>query len=433
MRAVSDTRYYSGDYPYVTGVVPGTGGGEEVLALGHGFETGAQDNATGAAAMLEMAAALNRLIAAGRLPRPRRSIRVLVMPEDYGSSAYIAANMERMKRTIGAICVDTAAGPYEETGAYGFHMNPDVNRSYQDALVMRLAENYYAGMGRRFPRWFPYRAFTDSFLSDPTIGVPTLTALGSNGAVNVHHNSADTLDRVDPRSLADLSSLLAAFFYYLAAAGEDEIPWLAEITVDRAYDNAIRAAAPFLSRVAAADAGALGRELHGGLAKIAYEAERDSEALATLERLAAPGNRERVRARLRGPLDRIRRFSDDQRERLQQAVDRRAAALGALVPVQAAAPPADPRRAAAAGMVVTRKRFGPVTLDDLPLERREGFPGFGSNPAPLPLLLWCDGKRDLAEVIRLVELEHGPMNFDFVGYFRFLAKHGYVEVTAKGR
>ena len=48
-------------------------------------------------------------------------------------------------------------------------------------------------------------------------------------------------------------------------------------------------------------------------------------------------------------------------------------------------------------------------------------PDFAGIPAPLPILTWCDGKRDLAEVIRLVEFEQGPMDFDFVGYFKFLA------------
>jgi len=93
--------------------------------------------------------------------------------------------------------------------------------------------------------------------------------------------------------------------------------------------------------------------------------------------------------------------------------------------------PEDKSRAEAARMVVTRKRFGPVTLDDLPVGERQGYPGFGGNPAPLPLLLWCDGHRTLAEVIRLVELEHGRMNFDFVGYFKFLASHGYVDIAVR--
>jgi hypothetical protein len=46
---------------------------------------------------------------------------------------------------------------------------------------------------------------------------------------------------------------------------------------------------------------------------------------------------------------------------------------------------------------------------------------------PTSALYWCDGKRNLAEVIRLTELEMGPQTFDFTGYFKFLEKHGYVE------
>jgi hypothetical protein len=44
-------------------------------------------------------------------------------------------------------------------------------------------------------------------------------------------------------------------------------------------------------------------------------------------------------------------------------------------------------------------------------------------------LFWCDGKRNLSEVIRYTELELGPQNFDFVGYFQFLARKGYVDIV----
>jgi hypothetical protein len=308
-------------------------------------------------------------------------------------------------------------------------MTPDVNRSYQDALIMRIAENYYAQMPRRFPRWTPYRPTSDSFLSDPTIGVPTIAASGSSGATSVHHNSADTLDRVDPRSLHDLSAIVASFLYYLASAGDREIPWLAEITVDRSYENTLRAVAPYLDRIAsAADAEVLGRELYSGLAKANYNAERDRDALVSVLRLAHATTREEIRSALQTSLTRIQRFADEQCERLREAANRRAVQLSAALPVKALARPADPRRAEAGQIVVKRKRFGPITLDDLPLNEREGFPGFASVPAPLPLLTWCDGKRTLAEVIRLIELEQGPMDFDFVGYFKFLAKRGSVEL-----
>jgi hypothetical protein len=310
-------------------------------------------------------------------------------------------------------------------------MNPDISRSYQDALIMRIAENYYAGLQGRYPRWSAYRATTDSYLSDPMIGVPTIALHGSSGATNVHHNSEDTLDRVDPRSLRDLSAMIAGFLYSLASADEREIPWLAQITMDRSYENTIRAAAPYLDRVAAAgDTNALGRVLDAGLAKIDYNADRDRDALLSVLQLVSPENREKVRLSLDPSLMRMRRFSEEQGNRLRQAVDRRGGELGAVAPVKPIAPAADPRRAEASQMIVKRKRFGPVTLDDLPLDQREGYPGFAGNPAPLILLTWCDGKRNLADVIRLIELEYGPMDFDFVGYFKFLAKHGYVEISA---
>jgi hypothetical protein len=84
-------------------------------------------------------------------------------------------------------------------------------------------------------------------------------------------------------------------------------------------------------------------------------------------------------------------------------------------------------RSEASTIVVRRKRMGTITLDDLPREQREGWPAASFWGAPVSALYWCDGKRNLAEVIRLTELEMGPQNFDFLGYFRFLEKRGYVE------
>jgi len=437
VQAVVDAHYYPGSYYTVTGVIPGSGSDEEVLELGHGFELGAQDNSTGQAGMLEAIAAIGRAIDAGRLPRPKRSIRVLTFSEDYGSSHYIATHMDRMKRTVGAIHLDVQAGNHDVLGAYSFGATPDVARTYHNALVLRVAESYYAagqaeggaGGRSRVPLLVPYSPTSDTYPSDPMIGVPTVAVRGSSGLAVVHHNSEDTLDRVDPKSLEDLSCLVGAYLYYLARADEDDVPWLAGITLERSYENALRAAGPYFDRILAArNAEALGRELYWGLAKIEYNAARDEAAILSILRLAAPANTAKVRALLDPALNSVRQFADEQSARLRQAADARAAALRAPVPVNTAAPAPDPRRAEAAGLVVRRRRFGPITLDDLPLDQREGFPGFAAQPAPLRLIYWCDGKRTVAEVIHLIELEQGPMDFDFVGYYKMLAKHGYVDL-----
>jgi hypothetical protein len=433
VKALVDARLYAGSYPYATGVIEGTGSDEEVLELGHTTEPGASDNATGVASMMEALATLNRAIAAGKIPPPRRSIRVLAMPELYGSMHYIATNPDRIKKTIGAICVDSPAGPYELSGTeYFFRMNPDVARSYQDALIMRVAETYYGTLGprsRRFPHWSAWGPGTDTYLSDPMIGVPNVAASGSTG-VNVHHNGADTVDRVDRRSLRDIASTLAAYLYYLANAGEAEIPWLGEITATRAYENITRSAEPFLDRIARADkADAVGRQLYTGLEKVAYTAARDQEALFSTLRLAAPAQRDKARQSLDPAAKSIQRFADDQAERLKQAADRRGREIGATVPVRALAPPADPKRAQAAQIVVKRKRMGSITFDDLKVDQREGWPAGAWDVLLQTALYWCDGKLNLAEVIRRTELELGPQDFDYVGYFQFMARKGYVEIV----
>jgi hypothetical protein len=382
VKATVDSRYYSGTYPYATGVLRGAGAGEEVLALGHTSEQGAHDNATGVAAMLESLATLNRLIAAGKLPRPQRSIRILAMGELHASMHYIATHSERIRRTVAAICLDTPAGSYELPGTeYSFYLNPDVARSYTDALILRVAESYFPKLDPPRP-WHskPYMTGTDTYLSDPMIGVPTVWPFSGSG-VHVHHMSADTPDRVDARSLRDLIVVTAAYLYYVAAAGEPEARWLAEIALARGREQVQRA-----------------KPDH-----IAYEVDRQSQAVLSVLRLVPAGRREAVRGALDPLVEKLRQMST-------------------------APPAAEPEMEAAARIVVKRKRFGTLPLDEMPPDRREGYPSGAWSLVPITALYWCDGQRNLAEVIRLTRLEHGPTNLDFVGYFRFLEKHGYVEL-----
>jgi Zn-dependent M28 family amino/carboxypeptidase len=68
----------------VTAILPGPTRDEEVMVVGHTSEQGAHDNATGVAAMTEALNTLSQLITLGKLQRPARTIRILLMPEMYG-------------------------------------------------------------------------------------------------------------------------------------------------------------------------------------------------------------------------------------------------------------------------------------------------------------------------------------------------------------
>ncbi|HET8549776.1 MAG TPA: M28 family peptidase [Bryobacteraceae bacterium] len=418
VKALVDARHYAGTYPYVSGAIPGRGSAQEVLVLGHTAEQGAQDNATGVAAMLQAAATLERLIRSGKLAPPARTIRILLMPEMYGSLHYVAAHRDRMKRTVAAMCLDTPAASYDLAGTeYTFYMNPHATPTWVDALILKIAELYFPLVKRPWHE-HAYMPGTDTYLSDPTIGVPTAWAYSGSG-VQTHHNSEDTPDRVDPRSLRDLSIVTAAYLYYVAAAGERDVDWLAEVTLRRGYEQVIAAASSGLEQVLRADA--VAHALYGARERVRYVADRERRAIASISRLASAAD-SRL-ALLSAELD---KFERDQLERLQRAAERKARA-----PVQAVPPAPDSRIRTATGLVVKRKRFGTIPLDDLPVEQREGYPSGAWASLPIAALYWCDGRRPLDEVIRLTRLERGPDDFDYAGYFRFLARHGYVEIEER--
>ena len=430
VHAVADTRYYNGVYPYTTGVIPGTGP-EEVLALGHTAEQGAEDNATGVAALMEAMATLNRLIESGKLPRPRRTIRILAMPEMYGSMPYIANHRDRIKRTIAALCLDTPAGKYDMQGTeYTFYMNPEVASSFTDALILKVADEYFSAIHRLWHE-HEYMTGTDSYLGDPTIGVPTEWAYSGSG-VDTHHNSEDTPDRVDSRSLRDISIVSAAYLYYLANAGTPQAVWLADLSQTRGYGQVLNAVSPFLDRIA--DAGSrdeLGGLLQQSLDEIDYKVGRQTQAVNSVLRLVAPEKRQALQASLAPLSKNLVEFGNQQAERVRKAVAERAQLLGIRNSIQPIAAP-DPEAAVASRIVVKRKRFGTIPLDQIPPDQRDGYPSGAWALVPISALYWCDGQRNLEQVIHLTKMEMGPTNLDFVGYFRFLRDHGFVEFV-KGK
>jgi hypothetical protein len=412
VRANVDSRYYDGVYPYVTGVIRGTDGAnaEEVLSLGHLYEQGAHDNATGVAAIIGAAETINRLIKEGKLPRPKRTIRVLGMGECYGTNWYLDHNMARARRTIAAMNIDSPAGLQHLAGTeHTWILNPHSATSYVDAFTLRLAEEYYPSVGRP---WLstPHRSSTDNYLGDPTIGIPTVMPRGGYG-VEAHHNSGDTPATVDPRSMRDLMVMNAAFTYFLASAGPAEKRWMAEVALTRGFNQVAATATEMLDRVAlATTADALGRLLAQARARVDYVVLRESQAVAAAAALG------------QGLAD-LAAFGRQQTGRVEGRIRDRAAELklGTVRPFVA------PRNPDAEAIVVRRTRIGTITLDNLARDQREGFPAASFWGVPVSALYWCDGKRTLADVIRLTELEMGPQTFNFVGYFKFLEKHGYVE------
>lgn len=256
-----------------------------------------------------------------------------------------------------------------------------------------------------------YDGGTDDDLGESMIGIPTTSPHSGHG-IPAHHTSFDTPAQVDPKSLRDLAVMNAAYAYFLASAGPEQMHWMAELAVERGYDQINSATANSLDQVAAAkDADSLGHLLYWETARVDYNLARETKAV-------------KQAADLQQELAALASFAAAQKVRIEGAVHERATDLhlGAIQPM---APNFGPE---AEKMVVRRKRMGALPLDEIPPAQREGFPDSGFWAPTTAALYWCDGKRNVAEVIQNTEMELGPQNnFDWVGYFKFLQRHGYVD------
>ena len=120
---------------------PGNGpaAGEVVLTAHLCHESaGANDNASGSAAILEVARALAAAIRKQALPPPRRTIRFLWLPEITGSQAYLARHPEIVARLVAGVHMDMVGGLLATTKGT-FHLS-------------RTAERLPARRQRRSPR-----------------------------------------------------------------------------------------------------------------------------------------------------------------------------------------------------------------------------------------------------------------------------------------
>ncbi len=436
VRAIIDSRYYADDtLDYVSGLVKGSGPeGEEVLITGHLNEWGAGDNAAGCASILESVGTLNDLIRSGILPRPKRSIRVLLGAEMYGSLPWVQKNLDRLNnKTIAAVCCDTATPNYDEaTTLIGVYMNPNVCPSYTDAVFPEIVRLYLERYSQY--RTFvvqPYSQGTDTYFCDPMIGVPTNWIYLSEGA-HLHHNSMDTIDKIDPRTMRELSFINAAYLYVLANAGYDDSPWIARLAFNRGI-QVIRDTADGASQklAGAKDGAALGAALAQGIERIEYYTGLQKKALASIQRIVEPARKADFQ-RVSLPFDAaLGEFGATLSKQLRALAANQAKASGTKIVMSTPQETAWDREAAT--LIPKRFHFGTLFFEEIPVsewkEVRSSPHWWSATNWASASFWWVDGKRSIIEIKRLCELEAGiPVaNFDLINYYRFLEKFKYAE------
>ncbi len=219
-------------------------------------------------------------------------------------------------------------------------------------------------------------------------------------------------------------SIAASFAYFVAVAGAREARWLAAELLAQSKAELLRLIG---RRVEAALAADDERGVQKTAAKLAREgkfmAGRQWQSLGEIRRLAPLGLGDEERE--------LRQFSERELARAQELIARE---------TKVKLKGEDQREERAAGLVPVRLYRGPLVqirpyLRKLPEKDRETWfrlgKGFKDRSAILPTLAlyWADGKRTLAEIIDLVELESDEqVGEQLVKHFELLEKMGLVEL-----
>src|SRR5205085_7389548 len=187
-------------------------------------EPGAHDNASGVALCVEVARVLEGLITAGRLPRPKRTIRLLNAYECYGFFQYLE-EVRRLQPPLAGVVVDTiGAKPEVCNGRLEWHATVPTSAGFVDRLgatilqaTLKLGDPLYQLSLE------PFVSTSDTLVGDPKYGFPcpwlTTHHQSPNRGFDAYHSSADTLELLSPEGLALCTTAMAGYLYYLADAG----------------------------------------------------------------------------------------------------------------------------------------------------------------------------------------------------------------------
>jgi len=418
VKAVVKTKLYNGFLPSATAVIPGQSRRSEVLVLGHAFEQGSNDNASGVAVMLESARALAKLVREGRIPRPKRTIRFLVVSECYSTFAYSERYARRMRNTVAGVCFDQVAGKQALCkGILGLSRPPESNASFVTAFAERLAEKTFSWRAEFKWQSTPF-ATTDNIVADPLIGPPTVL-FSTYPSDLFWHSTGDTLDKIDVEALGKVCQFAAVYLYAIASAGAVDALYFAALATARAKGE--------LSRAMTETIGACrdhGTDFETASKRILYLAKRGAREVESVKSLLTPKELKSIQmelATMAGEVITAGRVDVQQLERLLAQCGQ---------PKAAAAIDADEKayRSKAESIIPTRKYIGMMSLDLIAPKDREGFEETRWNDGVTATLFWCDGKRTLAEALDLAGSELGRNLFALVPVFEFIGKKGLIEL-----
>ncbi len=232
VQAKVDAELHAGQLEVTSAFFRGTEKPEqEIILIGHldHPKWSANDNASGSGALLEIARTLKTLIDQKKITL-RRTIRIMWVPEHFGTIAWIDAHPDIGHHAIAVLNLDMVGEDlYKTNSRLRITRTPDSLPSFLNDLVENVAQQVAAanlsdtsGTKNLFHyEVTPYDPGSDhDMFNDSTVGVPAMM-LG-HWPDWTHHTSEDTVDKVDPTTLKRVGVLATAAALWLATGGDKE-------------------------------------------------------------------------------------------------------------------------------------------------------------------------------------------------------------------
>jgi len=392
---------------------------------------------------MEAARALQRLVASGKLAKPKRSIVFTLVPEMSGTYPYLAENEARIPDMVAALNLDMVGENQNLCGGpLIVERTPESCPSYVNSLMESIYDSVKSeaknlGGSSSYALFkhavTPFSGGSDHYVyNDPTVGVACPMII--QWPDKFYHTSADTIDKVDPEMLRKVALMTATYAYFIASAGTEEALWLASETASREKRAIMQRLQEAVTSASNGDAKGASEVLLRLRDRVDYWTERAIEAVKSTKRLS-PTDKS-LDPTIGELVTDLESSMKAERKRSESTIRRLAEVKGwALKPRKKRLTKVERE---ACGIVPIRKYKGPVStrqwIRKLSPEDREAFYRFGKEHKEASgmetlAVYWADGKRNLLEVARLVELESGRSDLPYlVGYFSYLDKMGLVSL-----
>ncbi len=218
VKAKVDANLYTGKLQVLSALIPGENKSKEVWLVAHLCHPhpGANDNASGSAALMEIIRTLSLLLKEDKIPKPAFSIRFLWIPEWSGTIQFIHNKPDILKRCQAMINLDmVGADPTKSGSILNLYRTPfslpttlnNVVRYWLKHEAKGKDNRLEGGMVAPLPfEYSQYSAGSDHFiLTDSTIGIPALML--NHFPDRFYHTSTDTPDKLDTRQMAYVSRI----------------------------------------------------------------------------------------------------------------------------------------------------------------------------------------------------------------------------------